>query len=142
MIDIEYALLCDDKGHRGVAPMRMTDGSAGYDLTLPTRVVLFPGARCCEPLLIAFAVPESYYIEMGPRSSLMVKRGIHSPVSYIDTDYKKGVHAILVNLSDEKQFIEAGTRILQIVVKEKVPTHLVEVEGIMDTGRGGMGSTG
>lgn len=141
-MNLMYSLLTDEQGNRGVAPMRMTDGSVGYDLTLPTRVVLFPGARCCVSLLIAFEVQEPYYIEMGPRSSLLVKRGIHSPVSYIDTDYKASTHAILINLSDEKQFIEAGTRILQIIVREKVPSHLVEVSGIVDTGRGGMGSTG
>ncbi len=140
MPTVKYELL-SEKGLRGVAPVKSTDGSAGYDLALPDRVVIFPGARVCVPLLIAFDVPEPYYLEVFPRSSTAVRAGVVCPTSIIDTDYKRSVHAILFNTSTEKVYIAAGTRVMQFIVKEKIPVDLVEVSSIPDSGRGGLGST-
>jgi deoxyuridine 5'-triphosphate nucleotidohydrolase len=141
MISINCALL-EENGAKGIMPFCATIGSVGYDLALPRDVVLHPHLPVSVPLLVAFDIPEPYYIEIGPRSSLLLRHNVHSPVSYIDTDYKKGVHAILMNVSSSPIKLQAGMRVLQAIVKIKIDCIFTCVDTIADNGRGGMGSTG
>lgn len=141
MIDINYVLLEED-GCKGIAPMRMTNDASCYDLSLPKDVWLHPHRITTVPLLIAFdIVSPGYDIELFPRSSLQTKHNIISSTSIIDSDYKRGVHAILANISNDPVRLLKGTRVVQFKIKKKYDMHLLEVDHIEDTGRGGLGST-
>ena len=138
---LQYTLLTDSNGFKGIAPQQMTKGSVCFDLALPHTVPIFPGQIVTVPLLIAFDIPEPYYIEVYPRSSLQTKYGIISSTSIIDTDYKKTIHAILYNTVSQKVFLQEGQRVMQFVIKKKEDVYLEQVDYIKDTDRGGLGST-
>lgn len=139
---LKYKLLTDEEGHRGVAPKVMTPGSACFDLALPTDIEIPRNRVVTVPLLVAFDLPETHYIAMYPRSSMLVKHGVHNPASIVDSDYKGGIHAILhnTNLELDKAF-RAGDRVVQALVLSKLETTFKEVDIIEDSGRGGLGST-
>jgi len=138
---LEYQLLEDGNGFKGIAPRKMTKGSVGYDLYLPRTTPIFPGTIVAVSLLIAFDVPEPYYLEIFPRSSLQTKYAVSAATAIIDTDYKKSIHAILHNTSGEKVTLKEGMRILQFVVKKKEDVEIRESVVFDTTGRGGLGST-
>lgn len=141
MVYIKYVLL-ESNGCRGIKPKKMTDNASCYDLSLPEDVWVYPYAVKTVPLLIAFdIVSPGYDIELFPRSSLQTKYNIISSTSIIDSDYKRGIHAILFNVSNEAIKLLKGTRIMQFKVKMKYDMHLLEVDHVEDTGRGGLGST-
>jgi deoxyuridine 5'-triphosphate nucleotidohydrolase len=141
MIHIKFVQLTDEDSYKGYYPRQMTEGSACYDLYVPREVQIHPGQVKAIPLLIAFDIPEPYYIEVFPRSSLQTKQGIISSTSIIDTDYKKGIHAIVYNSTSMKQILNKGQRIMQFLVRKKEDLELHLVSKIEDTGRGGLGST-
>lgn len=137
---IKYMLL-EDEGIKGLAPKKMTEGSSCYDLYLPKSVWLQPQRVMTIPLLIAFDVHQDYDIELFPRSSLQTKYGVISSTSIIDSDYKKGIHAILYNTTKTTVKLLGNTRVMQFKLKKKYSSVLEEVDSIKDTGRGGLGST-
>jgi len=139
---LEYVLLEDNNGIKGIAPFKATEGSACYDLACPKVVPIFPHSTVVIPLLISFNISEGYYIQMYPRSSLHAKYGILSNTGIIDTDYKKTVHAVLYNSNSEKMFVQKGERIMQFTIMKKEDFTLTEVDYIQDSNRGGLGSTG
>lgn len=141
MVYVKYALL-ESNGRKGIEPKKMTDNASCYDLSLPEDVWLQPHVVKTVPLLIAFDIMSpDYDIELFPRSSLQTKHNVISSTSIIDSDYKRGIHAILFNASDEAICLLKGTRIMQFKIKRKYDMHLLEVDYIEDTGRGGLGST-
>jgi dUTP pyrophosphatase len=141
-VKLKYQLLSDDKGNRGIMPTKGTEESVCYDLFLPVDVDLSSGRVRTVPLLIAFDIPQGFYIEVFPRSSLQTNHGVISSTSIIDTDYKKGIHAILNNANKGDCWLKKGMKVMQFMLKKKEDCQLIEVEQIDDTGRGGLGSTG
>ncbi|HPG65117.1 MAG TPA: hypothetical protein PLE82_07250 [Saccharofermentans sp.] len=141
MVTVKYVLLESD-GCKGIEPKKMTDNASCYDLSLPEDVWVYPHHVRTVPLLIAFdIVSPGYDIELFPRSSLQTKHNIISSTSIIDSDYKRGIHAILANVSNDPVRLLKGTRVVQFKIKKKYDMHLLEVDHIEDIGRGGLGST-
>ena len=116
--DVETYLLYKDKDGNdipiGIQPVFKTAGAACADVALPYSVTIKPHEIVKLPLNIAFIIPEGYYIRMYPRSSLLIKKGLMSPVSVIDTDYMGNVHVPFVNLTDKEVKIDAKERVAQI----------------------------
>lgn len=129
---------------KGINPVYMTKGAACADVTIPEEVALLPGSCTLVDLWIGFEIPAGYKIVMYPRSSLLVKRGIMSPVSIIDNDYSgQHVHVPLYNLTSSTIFLKQGERVAQI---ECVPAYDSEDWEHTNKERakvnGGFGSTG
>lgn len=131
----------DGRVMKGFVPEYATRGAAAADIRLPERVTLRPGITEVVPLRIGFGIPKGWCVKMYPRSSLLPKKGIMSPVSVIDSDYSgMEVHAILRNVTDVDVTLERGERVLQ-AMPEKV--HRPPEWPVMDAEReGGLGSTG
>ena len=127
-----------------IAPMRATEGSAGYDLSSAVDAVIPPNGRLAVSTGIAIGLPEGTYGRVAPRSGLAYKFGIDVFAGVIDQDYRGEVKCILYNSGDQPFVIKSGDRIAQLVLEViKIPDVAVVLE-IDDTerGAGGFGSTG
>jgi dUTP pyrophosphatase len=138
------ALLIKKLVTHAVAPMRATEGSAGYDLSSAVDAVIPPNGRLAVSTGISIGLPEGTYGRVAPRSGLAFKYGIDVFAGVIDADYRGEVKVILYNSGDQHFFIKAGDRIAQLILEViKIPDVAVVLE-IDDTSRGtgGFGSTG
>ena len=128
--------------------MRMTSGSAGYDLhaACDGEVVVEPGKAVLVPAGFEMAVPPGYEAQIRPRSGLALKSriGLLNSPGTIDSDYRGEVGVILFNFGDEDFTVSRGDRIAQMIVCSLPAAILVETEvlGSTERGPGGFGHTG
>jgi dUTP pyrophosphatase len=129
-------------------PTYATAGSAGMDIraSLTETLTLQPMERKLIPSGLFVEIPEGYEIQIRPRSGLALKQGItclNTPGT-IDSDYRGEIKVLLINLSNEKQLIENGDRIAQMVLAKTEKAAFQLVENITETkrGEGGFGHTG
>jgi dUTP pyrophosphatase len=98
------------------------------------------------PTGIFMEIPEGYEGQVRPRSGLALKKGLtclNSPGT-IDADYRGEVGVIIVNLSGERQEVEPGERIAQLVFQRVEQAVWIDSEtiGASARGAGGFGHTG
>ncbi len=129
-------------------PEYATLGSAGMDLRadLTSPVTLQPLERRLVPTGLFIELPEEFEAQVRPRSGLAIKQGVtclNSPGT-IDSDYRGEIKIVLINLSGEKQIINPGDRIAQLVLQRVEKIHWEQVTVLTETVRndGGFGSTG
>ena len=117
------------------------------DLSRP--VTVKPLERVLIPTGIHFELPESFEVQVRPRSGLAIKNGItvlNTPGT-VDRGYSGEIKIILINLSNENFTITHGDRIAQAVVSPVISgrwANLIKVDNLTKTerGSGGFGSTG
>ncbi len=129
-------------------PAYATHGASGMDLRadLGEPVALSPMQRSLVPTGIFLELLEGYEAQVRPRSGLAIKQGLtclNSPGT-IDADYRGEIKVILINLSDQVQWIRDGDRIAQLVFQKVEKVEWVEADDIGQTARndGGFGHTG
>lgn len=129
-------------------PSYATDGASGMDVRahLSEPVTLAPLERKLIPTGLFVEIPLGYEIQVRPRSGLALKQGItclNSPGT-IDADYRGEIGVILINLSAEKQLIQPGDRIAQLVLQQVARTEWNASTELSATARsdGGFGHTG
>ncbi len=129
-------------------PAYATPGASGMDVRafLPAPVILQPMERSLIPTGLFVEIPEGYEIQVRPRSGLAVKQGItclNTPGT-IDADYRGEIKVILINLSNEPQYIQPGDRIAQMVVQrvEQIRWETTETISVTSRNEGGFGHTG
>lgn len=124
---------------KGVAPRRMTGGSAGFDVYSNEEVVLRPGEVRAVGTGFFLEVPEGFEVQVRPRSGLSLRKILipNSPGT-IDSDYRGEVKVILFNAGAEDFKVGKGDRIAQLVLARVFGFDLVEGD-LSDTGRGGGG---
>jgi dUTP pyrophosphatase len=129
-------------------PQYSTEGSSGMDLraNLSVPVELGTLERFLVPTGLFIELPPDYEAQVRPRSGLAIKQGLtclNSPGT-VDSDYRGEIKVILVNLSAEKQLIQPGDRIAQLVIQKVEKATWVPVDDLEATARssGGFGSTG
>ena len=128
--------------------MRMTEHSAGFDLSAAVRgrVVLKPREIRLIACGFAMAIPHGYEAQVRPRSGLASKFGVtmvNAPGT-IDSDYRGEVHVPLINLGRRSFAVQRGMRIAQMLILPVPGVKLVEVDELDATRRGsrGFGHTG
>jgi dUTP pyrophosphatase len=128
-------------------PGYQTPGSAGLDLQadLTEPLTLPPLGRALVPTGLSIALPEGYEAQVRPRSGLALKKGLtmlNSPGT-IDSDYRGQIGCLVINLSGERQTIQPGERIAQLVVARYEQVEWIEADDLDATqrGAGGFGST-
>ena len=126
-------------------PVRMTLGSAGYDILSPISTSI---ERCTQSLIktgIVLEIPVGYVGMIRDRSSLALK-GINIEAGIIDSDYRDEI-GILVHVTDlykgDKFVIDVGDSIAQILIVSVLMTEMTLVDNVShtDRGKGGFGST-
>lgn len=133
-----------------------TNGSVGIDLRaiIEKDFFLKAGQQTLIKLGIMVDMPEEeiiinglkyrYEMQLRPRSGLANKFGIsltNTPAT-IDSDYKQEVMAIIINHSQNDYLVVKYERIVQAVFNLVLIPQISIVDNIIDTGRGGFGSTG
>jgi dUTP pyrophosphatase len=132
-----------------VVPKRMTEYSAGYDLSacLETPLTVNPGETAKIPTGIAteLVCEGNYVLLTYARSSLAAKHGLAPAncVGVIDADYRGEIFIPLRNSSDKAYTVTDGERIAQMVVTPVAFPEIEEADSLSDTarGEGGFGST-
>ena len=122
------------------APSRKHYNDAGADVYTCEDVSILPHETKMIPLGFSVEVPDGYMACIFPRSSMALK-GLVCEIPPIDSGYRGEVCAIVSNLSDNSHFIDAGTRIGQIVVMPCIICDFVTEFGY-ERGTGAFGSTG
>ena len=129
-------------------PAYATEGSAGMDLRafLRRRVTIYPMERVLIPTGLFMEIPQGYEGQIRPRSGMALRKGLtvlNSPGT-IDSDYRGEIKVLLINLSNEPQYIVDGDRIAQLVIAPMTQAVLTAVEVLSETqrGSGGYGHTG
>ncbi len=129
-------------------PTYTTEGSAGMDVRafVSEPVELLTLERALIPTGLFIELPHGYEAQIRPRSGLAIKQGItclNSPGT-IDCDYRGEIKIILINLSNERQVVNNGDRIAQMVIQQVEKINWEEVKLLSETERnsGGFGSTG
>lgn len=129
-------------------PAYATSGASGMDLraNLNESKTLMPFERILIPTGIYIELPPGYEAQIRPRSGLAMKQGItclNTPGT-IDADYRGEIKIILINLSAEKQIINPGDRVAQMIIQKVERIIWKEVKEIQQTKRsdGGFGHTG
>ena len=88
---------------------------------------------------------KSYYMRIAPRSGLSVKNSIDIGAGVIDFDYRGEIKILLINNSNEKNFvITKNMKIAQMIPTKMERVELNMIETLDETCRGnnGFGSTG
>ena len=128
-------------------PTRGTDHAGGFDIYMPEKGSMMPGASYGQMVPLGFAaeVPVGYVALLLPRSGAGAKHGVslNNTVGVIDADYRGEWMACLRLKNGLPHRWEAGERLLQfILVPVGTPElQLVEELGSTARGDGGFGST-
>lgn len=128
-------------------PTRGTDQAGGFDIYMPEKGSMMPGATYGQMVPLGFAaeVPVGYVALLLPRSGAGAKHGVslNNTVGVIDADYRGEWMACLRLKNGLPHRWEAGERLLQfILVPVGTPElKLVEELGSTARGEGGFGST-
>jgi len=123
-------------------------GAAGFDMrnNLAQSIELAPGEAFIFPTGVSCAIPEGYVGLVHVRSSLGFKRGciLANGTGVIDSDYRGEINAKIRNPSNKTVKIDAGERIIQMLIQPVVQCDLTFVDELNETerGEGGYGSTG
>ena len=94
--------------------------------------------RVLVPTGIHFELPESFEVQVRPRSGLAIKNGItvlNTPGT-VDRGYSGEIKVILINLSNENFIINHGDRIAQAVVSPVISgrwANLIKVDNLTKT---------
>ena len=133
---------------KAIIPKYKTKGASGLDVSacINKTIELMPSQKILVPTGISVLVPESYEIQIRPRSGLAVKNDIsvlNSPGT-IDSDYRGEIKVILFNHGKKMFNIENGLRIAQMVICAIIKAQIKVVDSLSETsrGEGGFGSTG
>lgn len=133
-------------------PRRATEGSAAYDVYLPSDMIIRPG-RQVLPLDIAIELPYGYEAKIEPRSGFSSKgmenyRGERENadvlVGKIDSDYRGNVGVIVKSNESYPFTLLKGTRIAQMTIYKVEDVEFEEADDLSETDRGigGYGSSG
>lgn len=120
------------------------DADSGFDLYVVEDTWLFP----CFPKLIkhniAVALPEGHEGQLRPRSSTLLKRGIHVALGTIDNGYRGALGTCVVRVLPWPTKVKRGERLSQLVVAPVASPQIVMTMDLDSTDRGdaGWGSSG
>src|SRR3954469_10315966 len=123
---------------------RREEGNAGIDLASTENIEIPPWERWTVGTGLRFKIPEGYYRQLYPRSSLTLK-GLNTEGGVIDPSYRGEIKMILSNRDPRETLqIYAGDYIVQMVIHKIHEGKLQQVQELDQTNRGskGFGSTG
>ena len=140
-IDIDVQIVILDSA---IIPTYGTSESAGCDVYSTIDGAIEPGKRSgLIPTGIAMKIPEGFYCNIEPRSSLAHKFGISVLGGIVDSDYVNQVFIILQNDGEVPFVYKRGDRVAQFIFKQYARVTFKKVESLENTQRnGGFGSTG
>jgi dUTP pyrophosphatase len=142
MVQVKVALA----GGGARVPTRATAGSAAWDLYAARSASIPAGEIHSVSTGVKVEIPQGFFGLVRPRSGL-AKRGLPLCSSgVVDPDYRGELRVVLINHSDQLQFVNQGDRVAQLLFVPLPEVVILEVgeEDLSETdrGQGGFGSTG
>ena len=118
-------------------------GDLAADLYASAPALLSPGATLAVSTGIALEFPSTHGALVEDRSGLAV-RGVTTLAGVIDPGYRGELKVVMTNLSAVPVELNAGDRIAQLRIVQRIEAAFEEVAELDDTrrGAGGFGSTG
>jgi len=129
-------------------PSYQTVESAGFDIAAGEDIIVKPGVITIIPTGLVIEAPVGYYLQLNPRSSLAVKKGLmlSNGVGTIDRDYSGPTDQIYLqvfNFGKADVEIKKGERLVNGIFLPVQQVEWVESVGTpREEDRGGHGSTG
>lgn len=147
-------------------PKQATSGSVGFDLSVFFEEIekykfigtdkredgteyrytmISPNEKILFSTELSFEIPEGYYMQIHPRSSIGIKKNliISNLIPVIDADYRGKVYLSFRNIGDVAIRVEEGERLAQGIILPYPKVVFEEVEELSETDRkGGIGSSG
>jgi dUTP pyrophosphatase len=119
-------------------------GDAGYDLAVARPYNLVPGEVIKMHVGVAVEFPEGTYGQLLVRSSFGSKGVVLASSGLIDNGYRGFLMAPVVNVGRQSVLVEAGERVIQMVIHQTFTPSPWQVARLSPTVRGesGFGSTG
>ena len=117
---------------------------SGYDLYTYEDVSIAPLERVLIGIGIACEFPKNYVARICDRSGIALKNGLHVMAGVIDSTYRGEWKILLYNTTRDVQYLDAQTRIAQVLFYQVANFGVGEVYYLSETirGAGGFGSTG
>ena len=102
-----------------------------------------PGSTAAIPTGLALELPSTHGALVEDRSGLAL-RGLTTLAGVIDPGYRGELRVVLTNLSADPIAIDAGNRVAQLRLIQRIEAQFEEVESLEQAPRGesGFGSTG
>jgi len=127
-------------------PEYKTSGAAAFDFPAREKTIIPPKSVGYIPLNVVIKVPDSFVLQIFPRSSTH-KKGLlmANSVGIIDPDYcgdDDEIKAAYYNFTDNEVIVEKGDRIAQGIIKKIESAEWEEKEKMNFENRGGFGVTG
>ncbi len=119
-------------------------GYAAYDFYSCEFAAIPPHNRSLICTGLACEFPSNYVARICDRSGMAAKCGLHVMAGVIDSSFRGEWKILLFNTTDKAQYLEAQTRIAQVLFYEVANFPIQEVSELSETSRGagGFGSTG
>lgn len=129
-----------------LAPTRIHDDDAGWDLRAAESVTIPAGSFLTVPTGIRAAVPAGYSLDIRSLWGLAAEHGVavlNSPGT-VETGYRGEIKVVLINHGDVAFSITRGDRIAQAMLNRLVPASWYLVADLDETDRAtaGLGSIG
>lgn len=109
-------------------PEIANEGDVGLDLYTTKGVEVYGHSRTLVPTGIALQFPDHLYAEIRERSGISVERPLSLKAGIIDSGYQGEIKIVVKNDENYPQKIRKGTKLAQLLVKERVEVDLEEVE--------------
>jgi dUTP pyrophosphatase len=144
IVKMYYDVIVPTYAHNGDAGCDIYAHLTGEPMASQT-LRIKPHTVALIPTGFKMAIPEGYEAQIRSRSG-MAKKGLivaNSPGT-IDSGYRGEVGVLLLNATENMQFIQHGDRIAQMVIAPvtRADFQLCATLGDTDRGEGGYGSSG
>lgn len=128
-----------------VLPCKQRESDVGYDLTIIKETKKMNNKTTLYDTGIKLDIPNGYYVEVVPRSSLS-KSGymLANSVGIIDQSYRGNIYVALAKVDETAEDIQLPFRCCQMILKKQFYCRLTESQKdfeITDRNEGGFGST-
>jgi len=128
---------------RAKMPVRAFPDDAGLDIFTPDMLIIKPHKSVKVDTGVHVEIPKGYVGFLKSKSGLNVKRNLIGE-GVIDSGYTGSIVVKLYNLGEDIVLINAGEKIIQLVLLPIITPELEVVDELEATerGTGGFGSTG
>lgn len=138
---IKVLKTCDN----AIIPSKTRMSDAGYDLTIISVYKSFSSKTKLYDTGIKLDIPNGYYVEIVPRSSIS-KSGyiLSNNIGIIDQGYKGNLYVALTKIDDEMPDLTLPFKCCQLLIKKQIYANFIETNKELDYSNrniGGFGST-
>ena len=133
------------KDKDAISPSKTNFSDAGYDISIIKQHKVINSKTTLYDTGISLEIPEGYYVEIVPRSSI-IKSGyiLSNNIGIIDCGYKGNLYIALTKIADDAISIEYPFKCCQLITRKQVFSDFQEITDNSSEsvrGAGGFGST-